>query len=324
MNILKSIQGPNVWNSSGDINKFFCSFSEAAAYEIERYISSMDFLKNIPSISEIEKISVERAKLPLFTKELQDFKKEVDFGVRLQIVRAISGLDIVGGMILSWLIANTLGELYKQNEKGDLLYLVTDRGGRMEKGARYSQTRQGGSYHTDGVNQKTPYEYLVFYTAASALIGGESIFISGATVYNYLLENAPKALEILSQDFQWEFKGLKTNEFYQEPIFKFSDEEVQWRYLRNYVEEAALKKGIEFGREVVWAMDALDSAMDSTEHQFRYNLKPGETLLAKDTQILHGRTCFVDAADSILIDDYLKDRNLTNPVRRSCLRYWSH
>lgn len=320
----KELNGPQVWNSPLDPKQVLCSFSGAASKEIREYITSLPLLKNLQSIQAIESVKIEKDRIPLFVSELQTIKKEVDAGIRMQIIKAIPELGIVEGMIMSWIIANVLGELYKQNENGDLLYLVTDRGGRMEKGARYSQTRQGGSYHTDGVNQKIPYEYLVFYTVAAAEIGGESIMISGATIYNYLLKYSPRALEIISQDFEWEFKGLKANEFYKEPIIKLHNGEVQWRYLRNYIEEAALKRNIEFSKEIIWAMDVLDDAMDLSAHQFRYTLQPGETLLTRDTQIFHGRTCFSDDPNAIMIDDYLKDTTATAPIRRSHLRYWSH
>ena len=45
----------------------------------------------------------------------------------------------------------------------------------MSDGARYHQTREGGSLHTDNVNAPAPWEFLVFGCVEPALIGGESV-----------------------------------------------------------------------------------------------------------------------------------------------------
>lgn len=51
-----------------------------------------------------------------------------------------------------------------------------------------------------------------------ARLGGESVLVSVASVFNYILEKAPEAIEVLSQDFLWENRGF-ADTFYAAPIF---------------------------------------------------------------------------------------------------------
>jgi hypothetical protein len=64
----------------------------------------------------------------------------------------------------------------------------------MESGARYHQTRQGGSLHTDNVASTRPWDLLFMSCVAPALVGGESIICSSVTLYNFLKQSAPAAL----------------------------------------------------------------------------------------------------------------------------------
>ena len=65
-----------------------------------------------------------------------------------------------------------------------------------------------------------------------------------------------------------------------------------------------------------WALDVLDSVCELSEIQLRYNLKPGETLVANDTQLLHGRTSFVDRKPAT------QDYDMADPTNRLYQRVW--
>ena len=296
------------------------TFNEESQNEIRKYIKKWPQFKEL---KEIESVPATHERLPNFSGEIARLRTKVDEGIRFVISSPITGLNRITHMAVPWIVSCLLGRLYKQNSAGDLLYLVADKGGRMEKGARYSQTRQGGSFHTDGVNQKKPYDYLVLYSVAPSTIGGESILISGFSIYNHIKNHAPKALELLGENFTWTFKGLKDDEFYEEPVVKIVNGNPQWRYLRGYMEEAAHKKGIPLSDEAIWAMDTLDATMELSQYHFRHILQSGECIIAKDTQIFHGRTSFSDGPDSVTLDTYLKSPRIDKKIKRSCLRLWA-
>jgi hypothetical protein len=135
-----------------------------------------------------------------------------------------------------------MGEIPGQNYNDDKIYIVNDVGGKMEGGYRYSRTNQGGSIHTDGVNVKKPFDYFLLHIISQGLSGGESVIVNGLSVYNYFKENIPEVIDVLTKKFIWEYKGVKKNKYYREPVLKLVNKIPMWRYLRNYIEEASVKK----------------------------------------------------------------------------------
>jgi alpha-ketoglutarate-dependent taurine dioxygenase len=201
----------------------------------------------------------------------------------------------------AWLIGRLLGEPIEQSREGVKVVQVYDRDRalRMEDGARYHQTRQGGSIHTDNVNRPETWDYLVMACLFPAMIGGESIVVSGRTVYELLLERAPRALAILSEDFWWESRGF-SEDFFRAPVLFFNEEgEPQFRYLREYLESAHRRIGEPLRDDQLWALDTLDSAIELSALQFRHKLTPGEILVLDDLQVFHGRTSFSDFFEAL-------------------------
>jgi hypothetical protein len=172
----------------------------------------------------------------------------------------------------------------------------------MEDGARYHQTRQGGSIHTDNVNRPEPWDYLIMACLYPAMIGGDSIVVSGATVHDLLRERAPRALDILAQDFWWERRGFG-GALFRAPVLFFNGRgEPQFRYLRPYLESAHRQAHEPLRNEQLWALDTLDSALELAELQFRHRLAPGEILVLDDKQVFHGRTAFSDFLEATPYD----------------------
>ena len=153
-------------------------------------------------------------------------------------------MNIYEQATIPWILAQLMGETLGQNYNNDKIYLVNDIGGKMEDGYRYSRTNQGGSIHTDGINVKKPFDYFLLHIINQGFLGGESIIVNGLSVYNYFRDNHPEIINILSDDFLWEYKGIEENKYYYEPVLNVINEIPMWRYLRNYIEEASIKRGI--------------------------------------------------------------------------------
>lgn len=311
-----------LWDSSLNPKDVIYIFSKESQEELRSYIKSLPIYKgNFTDLKQIERGDINNERIPLAAEEIEKIREQVEEGIRFAVVKPVEKLSLEEQMMVPWIVSNLLGKTLEQNTNGDRLYMVTDRGGRMEEGARYSQTNQGGSFHTDGVNQKDPYEYFALSCVSPAKIGGESVVISGFSVYNFLKEKSPETLKILGRDFVWEYKGLKDNEFYEEPVVKFIDGEPIWRYLRNYMEEAVAKRGERLSAEKVWALNTLDAALELSRFHFRHSLQCGETAIFNDRQVFHGRTSFSDDPKAILLGDYLKG-DKSKPIKRTYLRIW--
>ena len=219
-------------------------------------------------------------------------------------------------------LASFFGELLVQNEQGDKVITVFDRDptGSIEQGARYHQTREGGSIHTDNVNIPDPWDFLFFSCIAPAPIGGENILVDGLQIYGKLKESFQEVLTILERPFIWEMRGVAES-LYQAPIITYNESgEPLFRHLRAYMESAHKKAGKPLNKEQLHAVDVLDALTNSSKYQLRYRMKKGDILLTKDAQVLHGRTCFADALEAVSFDDYEQGKGMV--LKRTMERLW--
>ena len=310
------------WTASLDPQRVFFTLNADAQDEMRRFLAEHDVFERLQTVQEIEAIAPTAERLPKCAAEVNRLEQgHLKSGVRLAVVKPVDGLSLEQQISVPWVLGNLLGTTLAQNEKGDRLYIITDRGGKMEQGARYSQTNQGGSFHTDGVNLKEGYDYFLLSCISPAAQGGESVLLNGFTVFEDLRDNSPDTLDTLNRDLVWEYKGIYKDRFYHEPIIKVEDGEMVWRYLRNYIEEAAVKQNEPLTEESLSAMNQLDAVMDNPDLQFRYTLKPGETAVINDKQIFHGRTAFADAPDAVSLEDYFAGTR-DKPIKRTYSRIW--
>lgn len=217
--------------------------------------------------------------------------------------------------------SKVLGNLVVQNMTGDKLVLVYDRSRNfsINNRARYHQTREGGSIHTDNVNVSLKWNYMILSCLSSAMIGGETILLSAKNIYKELSKKFKLAKKILQQNFYWEKRGI-SNTFYKAPILKINNRgEPEFRYLRPYLVSAYFKKGKSLSDKQLYALDVLDALLESPENQYRFYMKPGDLILSLDSEVLHGRTSFSDYYESKTIHT----KNKSNlPLKRTMVRTW--
>jgi len=198
------------------------------------------------------------------------------------------------------LVSDLIGESVVQNGDGLRIVEVFDRDPtkRMKDGARYHQTHQGGSIHTDNVNLQKDWDVLLLTCGQPSKVGGESIFVDGIRVFEALDENVPEACAILQESFWFEFRGF-SDDVYQAPVIGFDQlGHPCFRYLRDYITAAHDRVGVPLSAEQMWALDALDSILESSEYQYRTQMIAGEVAVVMDGAALHGRTSYVDSPSS--------------------------
>ena len=268
-------------------------------------------------------LDVDLAPLVTIRPEIEALRRRVEHEHGFAIVEPPALLREAGRRrALAWLLGRLLGEPIEQSREGIKVIEVydRDRARRMQDGARYHQTREGGSIHTDNVNRPQTWDYLIMACVSPAMLGGESIVVSGLTVHDLLAAHAPAALEVLAQDFWWECRGF-SNDFFRAPVLFFDRQGApQFRYLRDYLESAHRRRMEPLRDEQLWALDTLDSVLELSELQFRCKLAPGEILVIDDLQMFHGRTSFSDFLDAVAYQSgpAAPDR----PLRRCFDRLW--
>ena len=193
--------------------------------------------------------------------------------------------------------AELLGSPIVQNISGDTVVDVFDKGKTMETGWRYHETRQGGALHTDSPQYKDIPDYLGLLCLHPAKEGGESKFVSSYSLHNRLLEESPELLARLYEPFHFdkrghEKKGESPTTF--EPVFKYDNEGLHFRYLGNYIRSghekvSAVLSGIEEN-----ALYAVDRLLEDESLIVSVNMEAGDMQFLNNHRIVHGRTGFMD------------------------------
>jgi len=302
-------------------DNFYFTFSGEAQNEIYDYIKS---LHSYPRVQDAKLLSTDDC--PSFQREVEELRNEVENNKRLVIIKPFVDLhnkyDVLEQRTISWLIGGVLGQALIQNEAGERVICVYDRDRKnsMTKGARYHQTREGGSIHTDNVNVPEHWEYLLLTCINPAMSGGENILVNGLLVHKILKEKHSDVLAILEKNFVWEMRGV-ADATYEAPIITYNKKgEPMFRHLRPYMESAHQKVDRPLTAEQLYAIDTLDSILEHSDNQYRHTFKAGEILISYDSQVLYGRTCFSDAFDAVTIDMWKKDHH--KPLKRTMDRLW--
>ena len=303
-----------------DLTKADVTFTFSAAAEAE-IVTYLEQLHERSAKLDRDRLPMARTRL-----EVEELRAVVDEIRGFAVVDPLAAVRApTADRAFAWLLGCLLGEPVEQSRDGIKVVQVYDRDRtlRMEDGARYHQTRQGGSIHTDNVNRPETWDYLIMACLHPAMIGGESIVVSGFTVHELLLERAPRALEVLAEDFWWERRGF-SGSLFRAPVLFFSQRgEPQFRYLREYLESAHRLADEPLRGDQLWALDTLDSTLELSELQFRHKLAPGEILVIDDKQMFHGRTSFSDFLEAGPYEPGQDPADLENRIFRRCFdRLW--
>ena len=218
-------------------------------------------------------------------------------------------------------MSNIVGTTLIQNDKKQKLIEVYDRDRKlsMHKGSRYHQTREGGSIHTDNVNVKETWDFLMFGCLSSSKAGGETILVNGKALHQILASDFKEAKKILEQNFIWEKRGVSDG-FYIAPILTYDkDRSPKFRYLRPYLESAYQRKNKSLSPKQLYALDTLDAILETSSNQFRYKMIKGDILFNLDSKVLHGRTSFSDDLNALPLDK-IKGNDIK--LKRTMIRVW--
>ena len=202
---------------------------------------------------------------------------------------------------------------------GDYLEIksVSYKGGDFSKRWRYSDGREGGDMHTDGVERPPKFtpKYFGLIVRNISQSGGKSWLVSVPQIYLRLQKSVPKLLEVLHADFCFSLKGDKIDgkEFTTKPIFFKSGEKdgfdtIGVQYLRHYIHQ-----GHELAKKPLTdiqlkALDAFDRELLHPDNLLVSDYIKGGIYFINNYHTIHGRSSF---------EDYPGD------VKRELIRVWT-
>ena len=259
--------------------------------------------------------------LLLLKNEILEFKKKILDGFGLFIINGacLKDFSLKEKISIYTLIAEILGELIIQNIKQEKIVEIKDVGKSMQTGGRYHETKEGGSHHTDSPQWKDVPDYLGLFCVHNAKKGGTNLFLSAYTIHNRILKGRKDLLNILYGKFHFdkrgEFKEGESSTVF-EPIFKFKDGKLYFRYLRNYIDAGHDIQNQPLSESQKEALTYLDNFMLEEDMIMSYDLKPDDMVFSDNHWIIHGRTTFEDFDDPnlkrLMLRTWIKDKMYPN------------
>jgi len=201
------------------------------------------------------------------------------------------------------IISKIIGKLLEQNKDKETVVEIKDLGKTMKTGGRYHQTKDGGSYHTDGSHIfKNPPDYVGLLCINPAKKGGISKFMSAYTIHNKLLENKT-LLEIFYEKFHHDKKNENAEDKNQtqfEPIFQFVKNELIFKYQRELIFTGHEKAKQPLTQIQIKAIEFLEDVLNNSNQVATYGLKSGDMMFSNNRWLIHDRTSFEDFEDEKL------------------------
>lgn len=225
------------------------------------------------------------------------------------------------------LLCATIGELMVQDGQGATVREVRDRGTRIGEGhSRYSDSRYGGSYHTDGAELPFPVpDLFALLCVRPAQTGGHLRLIPVPFVEQRLRQLWPETIQTLSHVYHFDARRAATEEgprTVTKPIVFSRDGRSAMTYLREYIEVGHAHPGVPPLSPSQWnALDRLDSVLNDPLAWIEGRLLPGEIVVIDNLAMLHGRSEFVEQSDPalcrLLYRTWISVRPPSAPVRGS-------
>jgi alpha-ketoglutarate-dependent taurine dioxygenase len=198
-------------------------------------------------------------------------------------------------------VTELLGEPLPQNRQGAVVREVRDRGTAIGEGqrARYSDSRFGGSLHTDGAEAPLPPpDVFTLFCVRQSESGGALRLVHVRDLLTEL-SSRPDLVEVLREPFHFDRRGDQgpgEAPTVAKPVLFTRRNQLAITYLRSYIERGHEHPGMPALRPVQRAaLDYLDSVVDSGRLARTGKLREGELALFDNLSLLHGRTEFQDA-----------------------------
>lgn len=194
-------------------------------------------------------------------------------------------------------VAAMLGEPMPQDFDGGLIREVRDRGVTLRDTptARYSDTREGGDLHTDGMHRPGPIPgYFALYCVRQAAVGGALMLVHVDDLLREL-RREPAVVAALREPVHFDTREDRPDRpaTVARPILELDGAHPRITYLRAYIDSGHRRPGVApLSPAQLAALDRLDALLDRKDLHTRRRLRPGQLIVVNNRTIVHGRTAF--------------------------------
>ncbi len=197
----KPITGPAAWRGDALIKTqdWLYFLSDAQRTELERL--GTQFVEDDP---DLRTVTAAQYPVPGFSEALASWGRDIDQGRGFVVVRGLRPhlySDALSAAIF-YILGLHMGEPMQQNQMGDLLdhvYATSDKT-MDDPTARSSKVRDKLVFHSDSS------DVVALMCLRPSKSGGASLLVSGAQIYNEILQRRPDLAPLLYEPFHWDWR----------------------------------------------------------------------------------------------------------------------
>ncbi len=245
--------------------------------------------------ADLSRLTPETFVVPSLRAKLEALSETLIHGIGFEVIRGIP-VDRIGVELASTIfcgIGANLGRARSQNAAGHLLGHVRDVGGdSRDPNVRIYQTRERQTFHTDSSDA------VGLLCLNEARQGGDSLLMSGVTIYNEFRRERPDLLPCLFESIATDRRGeVPPGEkpFFRIPVFNWHAEFLTVMYQRQYIESAQrFSDAPRLTPGHIEALDCFDALANDSRLHFSMRLERGDMQFVYNHSLLHDRTSFID------------------------------
>jgi alpha-ketoglutarate-dependent taurine dioxygenase len=250
-----------------------------------------NLIRLVVSKKKSQKIFLNKKKTILLINEIKEKLLKKNYNYLLIKNLLISNKNIKDDLVS---LSNLFGKIAPQNAKKEKLLNITP--GKtpktLDKLARYHQTNKGGSFHSDGPQLNKNPSILFMGCQKNTRKGGETVLVDIDKIFKYLKKNKKKTYFELMNKFLFERRGFKKNSILKKPIFEKTKNYINFRYLREYIEQGYRIKKLKISADKIDALNILDNQMSKNKNQKIEKLNEGDVIIINNHRTAHGRKTF--------------------------------
>ncbi len=286
------VSGPAVWRGDAlaDAERWVVRFTEEDFADFERALACVSE-KHFDDITEIKAVDFP---LPHFQERIADLVDQLEHGLGFVLLRGLPIYDRFSedqAAIIYWGIGRHMGSLVPQNRKGDLIGQIRDLGRRGPHDRAYA-TNEDLGFHTDST------DFVGLMCLRPSLHGGESFVASTGLLYNFVVDEHPEYLPILSKNFPTDWRNEEapgSPGWYLEPLYSYYE-----GALSATVRTGRAKSALRFAEvprltaDEVSCFEYFDSLAKRPGVALGMQLQTGDLQFVNNFVTVHNRTSFVD------------------------------
>lgn len=292
--LIQPATGPTVWRAPeyAGSGEWIHRLSPEALADIDRAMREVA-RKGLT----LDSVGPEAFDLPALASDLGEIKRILAVGRGFVLIKGIGPAKYSAAElgVIAYGLGTHLGAVVSQNERGDRLGHVFDRG----DGDPYRYYTRGGEldFHID------PVDIVGLFCLRPAMQGGESLIASAMAIHNAILDEHPEYMAPLYRGYHHLLNQIpgygegKPVTEHRVPVFAPAGDRLLCFYLPPPARDAVAQGYVAWTALERAAYDAVNEYARRPDLHFKMDFAPGDIQFLNNRTVLHARSDYRDHPD---------------------------